>query len=155
MSNVTVTGETVSVNPQQLLTPSLADVFVRVLDFKGQEVSQPRAELKKLFNNPSLSAPILAANAGQPGQTQVSSGSELYMVDTRPIVSKSHKVIGVLQVAQPISWVGDALSRPVRQLGVAAPNGNGLRFPGPAFLASRSIRPICRGLPTPREIVSG
>ena len=111
MSNVTVSGDTVSVNPQPLLTPSLADVFVRVLDFKGQEVSQPRAELKKLFNNPSLSAPIGAANAGQPGQTQVSSGSELYMVDTRPIVSKSHKVIGVLQVAQPVSWVGDALSR--------------------------------------------
>ena len=48
MSNVTVTGDTVSVNPQPLLTPSLADVFVRVLDLKGQEVSQPRAELKKL-----------------------------------------------------------------------------------------------------------
>src|SRR5207245_9331012 len=79
MSNVTVTGDTVSVNPQPLLTPSLADVFVRVLDFKGQEVSQPRAELKKLFNNPSLSAPIGAANAGQSGTTQVASGSEPYM----------------------------------------------------------------------------
>ncbi|TMF09084.1 MAG: hypothetical protein E6I37_15635, partial [Chloroflexi bacterium] len=113
MSNVTVTGDTV-----QALTPS-AEIFVRVLDFKSQEVSQPRAELKKLFNDPSLWAPIGAANAGHPGQTQVSSGSELYMVDTRPILSKSHKVIGVLQVAQPISWVGDALSRLVRQLVLA------------------------------------
>src|ERR1700716_304154 len=91
MSNVTVTGDTVSVNPQPLLTPSLADVFVRVLDIKGQEVSQPRAELKKLFNNPTLSGPTISANAGEPGTTQVTSGSELYMIDTRPIVSKSHK----------------------------------------------------------------
>ncbi len=154
MSNVTVTGETISVNPQPLLTPSLADVFVRVLDFKGQEVSQPRAELKKLFNNPSLSAPIGAANAGQPGQTQVASGSELYMVDTRPIVSKSHKVIGVLQVAQPISWVGDALSRLVRQLVLASAIGIVLGALASLLMATRSIRPIGRAFQRQREFVA-
>ena len=154
MSNVTVTGDTVSVNPQPLLTPSLADVFVRVLDFKGQEVSQPRAELKKLFNNPSLSAPIGAANAGQPGQTQVASGSELYMVDTRPIVSKSHKVIGVLQVAQPISWVGDALSRLVRQLVLASAIGIVLGALASLLMATRSIRPIGRAFQRQREFVA-
>jgi len=154
MSNVTVTGETISVNPQPLLTPSLADVFVRVLDFKGQEVSQPRAELKKLFNNPSLSAPNLAANAGQPGQTQVASGAELYMVDTRPIVSKSHKVIGVLQVAQPISWVGDALSRLVRQLVLASAIGIVLGALASLLMATRSIRPIARAFQRQREFVA-
>ncbi len=154
MSNVTVTGETISVNPQPLLTPSLADVFVRVLDFKGQEVSQPRAELKKLFNNPSLSAPIGAANAGQPGQTQVASGSELYMVDTRPIVSKSHKVIGVLQVAQPISWVGDALSRLVRQLVLASAIGIVLGALASLLMATRSIRPIASAFQRQREFVA-
>ena len=154
MSNVTVTGETISVNPQPLLTPSLADVFVRVLDFKGQEVSQPRAELKKLFNNPSLSAPNLAANAGQPGQTQVASGAELYMVDTRPIVSKSHKVIGVLQVAQPISWVGDALSRLVRQLVLASAIGIVLGALASLLMATRSIRPIASAFQRQREFVA-
>ncbi len=154
MSNVTITGETISVNPQPLLTPSLADVFVRVLDFKGQEVSQPRAELKKLFNNPSLGAPIGAAHAGQPGQTQVASGSELYMVDTRPIVSKSHKVIGVLQVAQPISWVGDALSRLVRQLVLASAIGIVLGALASLLMATRSIRPIARAFQRQREFVA-
>jgi len=154
MSNVTVTGDTVSVNPQPLVSPSLADVFVRVLDFKGQEVSQPRAELKKLFNNLSLSAPIGAANAGQPGQTQVTSGSELYMVDTRPIVSKSHKVIGVLQVAQPISWVGDALSRLVRQLVLASAIGIVLGALASVLMATRSIRPIGRAFQRQREFVA-
>ena len=154
MSNVTITGETISVNPQPLLTPSLADVFVRVLDFKGQEVSQPRAELKKLFNNPSLSAPNLAANAGQPGQTQVASGAELYMVDTRPIVSKSHKVIGVLQVAQPISWVGDALSRLVRQLVLASAIGIVLGALASLLMATRSIRPIASAFQRQREFVA-
>src|SRR5438067_3352078 len=111
MSNVTVSGDTVSVNPQPLLTPSLADVFVRVLDIKGQEVSQPRAELKKLFNNPSLTAPRIAAATGRSVETRVSSGSDIYMVDTSPILNpKSHKVVGILQVAQAVSWVDDALS---------------------------------------------
>src|SRR5438445_12745338 len=49
MSNVTVTGDTVSVTPQPLVSPSLADVFVRVLDFRGQAVRQPRAELTTPF----------------------------------------------------------------------------------------------------------
>jgi signal transduction histidine kinase len=152
MKSVTVTGDTVTA--QALLTPSVTSVFVRVLDVKGQEVSQPRAELKKLFNNPSLSAPIDAANAGQPGQTQVSSGSELYMVDTRPIVSKSHKVVGVLQVAQPISWVGDALSRLVRQLVLASAIGIVLGALASLLMASRSLRPIGRAFQRQREFVA-
>src|SRR5256885_4232367 len=124
MSNVTVTGDTVSVNPQQLLTPSLADVFVRVLDIKGQEVSQPRAELKKLFNNPSLAAPKIAAATGRSVETRVSSGTDIYMVDTSPILNpKSHKVVGILQVAQAVSWVDDALSGLVRQLVLASAIG--------------------------------
>jgi hypothetical protein len=110
MNNVTVTGDTVSVTAQALLTPSVADNLVRVLDYNGQEVGQPRAELKKLFNDPSLRAPLGAANAGRPGDTRVSNGTDLYMVAMRPIRSKAKKVIGVLQVALPISWVGDALA---------------------------------------------
>src|SRR5207302_8295150 len=99
----------------------------------------------------SLSAPIGAANAGQPGQTQVSSGSELYMVDTRPIVSKSHKVIGVLQVAQPISWVGDALSRLVRQLVLASAIAIVPGALASPLMATRSIPPIGRAFQPPRD----
>jgi len=96
-----VATDTVSVNAQGLLDPSVADTFVRVLDIKGQEVSQPQPALKKLFNNPSLTAPIVAAKAGQSGDTRVWNGSDLYMVDTSPILKpKSQKVVGVLQVAQ-------------------------------------------------------
>src|SRR5207302_6653757 len=38
-----VATDTVSVNAQGLLDPSVADTFVRVLDVKGQEVSQPQS----------------------------------------------------------------------------------------------------------------
>src|SRR5256884_5175228 len=154
MTNGPVGGDPVSATPQPPLPPVLADVFVRVLDFKGQEVSQPRAELKKLFNNPSLGAPIGAAHAGQPGQTQVASGSELYMVDTRPIVSKSHKVIGVLQVAQPITWLGDALSGLVRQLVLASAIGIVLGALASVLMATRSIRPIGSAFQRQREFVA-
>jgi len=150
---VAVTGDTVSVTAQALLDPSVADTFIRVLDIKGQEVSQPRAELKKLFNNPSL--PIAAANAGQSGDTRVSNGTELYMVDTSPIFKpKSHKVVGVLQVAQQISWIGDALSGLVRQLVLASAIGILLGALASLLMASRSLRPISRAFQRQREFVA-
>jgi two-component system sensor histidine kinase CiaH len=152
--NVTVTGDTVSANAQTQFEPSTADILVRVLDYKGQEVSQPRVELKKLFNDPSLSAPIGAANAGRASDTRVSNGSELYMVASRPIVSKSNKVVGVLQVAQPISWVGDALSRLVRQLVLASGVGIVLGALASLLMATRSIRPIGRAFQRQREFVA-
>jgi signal transduction histidine kinase len=151
---VVVTGDTVTVNAQVLLDPSVADTFVRVLDIKGQEVSQPRAELKKLFNNPSLSRPIAAAKAGQSNETRVQNG-DLYMVDTSPILNpKSHKVVGVLQVAQAITWVGDALSGLVRQLVLASAIGIGLGALASLLMASRSLRPIGRAFQRQREFVA-
>jgi signal transduction histidine kinase len=151
---VVVTGDTVSVNAQALLVPTPADNLIRVLDYKGQEVSQPRPELKKLFNDPSLSAPIGAANAGRSSDTRVSYGTELYVVASRPILSKSNKVVGVLQVAQAISWVGDALSRLVRQLVLASLIGIVLGALASLLMASRSLRPIGRAFQRQREFVA-
>jgi hypothetical protein len=82
-----VITDTVTVNPQGLLDPSVADVFVRVLDIKLQEQSQPRAELKKLFNNVSLNSPIEAAKFGQASDTRVSNTAGVFMVDTSAIVN--------------------------------------------------------------------
>src|SRR5258708_21058594 len=76
------------------------------------------------------------------------------MVDTRPILSKSDKVIGVLQVAQPISWVGDALSRLVRQLVVASAIGIVIGALASLLMASRSLRPIGRAFQRQREFVA-
>src|ERR1700737_5644600 len=149
-----VTGDTVSVTPQALLTPNVADNLVRVLDYKGQEIGQPRAELKKLFNDPSLRVPLGAANAGRSGDTRVSYGTELYVVAMRPIASKTNKVIGVLQVAQPISWVGDALSRLVRQLVLASGVGIVLGALASLLMATRSLRPISRAFQRQREFVA-
>ncbi|TMC63322.1 MAG: HAMP domain-containing histidine kinase [Chloroflexota bacterium] len=150
-----VATDTVSVNAQGLLDPSVADTFVRVLDVKGQEVSQPQPALKKLFNSPSLKDPIAAAKAGQSGDTQVSSGSDLYVVHTSAIVNpKSKKVVGVMQVAQPISWVGDALSGLVRQLVLASVIGIILGALASLLMATRSLRPISRAFQRQREFVA-
>jgi signal transduction histidine kinase len=150
-----VITDTVSFNAQGLLDPSVADVFVRVLDIKGQEVSQPRAELKKLFNNPSLAAPKIAAATGRSVETRVSSGTDIYMVDTSPILNpKSHKVVGILQVAQAVSWVDDALSGLVRQLVLASAIGILLGALASLLMASRSLRPISRAFQRQREFVA-
>ncbi|HEY4844068.1 MAG TPA: HAMP domain-containing sensor histidine kinase [Candidatus Dormibacteraeota bacterium] len=154
-SKEVVVTDTVSVNAQGLLDPSVADTFVRVLDIKGQEVSQPQTALKKLFNNPSLTAPIAAAKAGQSGDTRVATGADLYVVDTSPIVKpKTQKVVGVLQVAQPISWVGDALSGLVRQLVLASGIGIVLGALASLLMATRSLRPIGRAFERQREFVA-
>jgi two-component system, OmpR family, sensor histidine kinase CiaH len=150
-----VITDTVSVNAQGLLDPSVADVFIRVLDVKGQEMSQPQPALKKLFNNPSLTAPIADAKAGSSDDTRVPSGIDIYMVDTSPILNpKSHKVVGVLQVAQAITWVGDALSGLVRQLVLASAIGIVLGALASLLMATRSLRPISRAFQRQREFVA-
>jgi signal transduction histidine kinase len=147
--------ESVSVNPQGLLDPSVADTFFRVLDIKGQEQSQPQPALKKLFNSPSLKDPIVGANAGQSADTRVANGIDLYMVHTSAIVNpKSKKVVGVLQVAQPISWVGDALSGLVRQLVLASGIAIMLGALASLLMATRSLRPISRAFQRQREFVA-
>jgi len=150
-----VATDTVSVNAQGLLDPSVADTFVRVLDNKGQEVSQPQPALKKLFNSPSLTEPIAAARAGQSEDTRVSNGTDLYMVHTSAVVNpKSKKVVGVMQVAQPVSWVGDSLSGLVRQLVLASAIGIILGALASLLMATRSLRPISRAFQRQREFVA-
>src|SRR5256714_11459337 len=150
-----VITDSVSVNAKELLDPSVADTFMRVLDNKGQEVSQPQPALKKLFNSPSLKGPIAGAKAGQSGDTSVSNAADLYMVHTSAIVNpKSKKVVGVLQVAQPISWVDDALSGLVRQLVLASAIGILLGALASLLMATRSLRPISRAFQRQREFVA-
>jgi two-component system, OmpR family, sensor histidine kinase CiaH len=150
-----VATDTVSINAQGLLDPSVADTFVRVLDVKGQEVGQPQPALKKLFNSPSLKDPIAGANAGQSADTSVSVGSDLYMVHTSAVVNpKSKKVVGVMQVAQPVSWVGDALSGLVRQLVLASAIAIMLGALASLLMATRSLRPISRAFQRQREFVA-
>jgi signal transduction histidine kinase len=150
-----VITESVTVNAQGLLDPSVADTFVRVLDIKGEEKSQPQPALKKLFNDQRLFEPIAAAREGQSADTRVSNGTDLYVVHTSAIVNpKTKKVVGVMQVAQPISWVGDALSGLVRQLVLASAIGIVLGALASLLMASRSLRPISRAFQRQREFVA-
>jgi two-component system, OmpR family, sensor histidine kinase CiaH len=150
-----VITDSVTVNAQGLLDPSVADTFMRVLDLKGQEQTQPQPALKKLFNNPSLKDPILGANAGQSADTRVANGTDLYMVHTSAVVNpKSKKVVGVMQVAQPISWVGDALSGLVRQLVLASGIAIILGALASLLMATRSLRPISQAFQRQREFVA-
>jgi signal transduction histidine kinase len=150
-----VITDSVTVNAQGLLDPSVADTFMRVLDTKGQEQTQPQPALKKLFNSPSLKNPIVGANAGQSADTRVANGTDLYMVHTSAVVNpKSKKVVGVMQVAQPISWVGDALSGLVRQLVLASGIAIILGALASLLMATRSLRPISRAFQRQREFVA-
>jgi signal transduction histidine kinase len=154
-AKMVVATDTVGVTAQGLLDPSVADTFVRVLDTKGQEVTQPQPALKKLFNSPSLNGPKTGAEAGQTADTRVWNGADLYIVQTSAIFNpKSKKVVGVMQVAQPISWVGDALSGLVRQLVLASGIAILLGALASLLMATRSLRPISRAFQRQREFVA-
>src|SRR5205807_9854831 len=78
-----------------------------------------------------------------------------WVSDTSPIRNlKTHKIVGILQVAQPISWVSDALSRLVRQLVLASAIGILLGALASLLMASRSLRPIIRAFQRQREFVA-
>src|SRR5436190_13426384 len=87
--------------------------------------------------------------------TSIPTTTDIYTIDTSPIVNpKTHKVVGVLQVAQPVSWVDDALSGLVRQLVVASGIGILLGALASLLMASRSLRPISQAFQRQREFVA-
>lgn len=154
--DVTVTGDTVAPNAQFSADPSYADTFMWVLQLNGNQIVLPvNASMQSVFKNPSLNGPVAAAKTGQTSDTQVAAGQQLFVVATSPIRNpKTHKVVGVLQVAQPISWVNDALSRLVRQLVLASVVGIVLGALASLLMASRSLRPISRAFQRQREFVA-
>ena len=153
--DLTVTGDTVTVNPQYSPDPSYGDTFLYVLQLSGPQVVTPNASLQTVFKNPSLNDAVFSARVGQGSDTKVFASQQLWVVDTSPIRNlKTHKIVGILQVAQPISWVSDALSRLVRQLVLASAIGILLGALASLLMASRSLRPIIRAFQRQREFVA-
>jgi len=148
-----VTGDTINAS-QLALDPSYADTLMQVLQLSGNRVvMQPT--VPNLFKNPALNTALADAKKGRRNESQIVSGQQLFIVDTRPIENpKTHKVVGVLQVAQPISWVDDAMSRLVRQLVLASAIGIVLGALASLLMASRSLRPISRAFQRQREFVA-
>ncbi|HYY45650.1 MAG TPA: ATP-binding protein [Candidatus Angelobacter sp.] len=151
---LTVTGETISANAL-VLDPSYADTIMYVLQLSGNQVVMGNSPQQTLFKSPLLNGPIAEAKTGGTTDTQITSGQQLFVVDTSPIRNpKTHKVVGVLMVAQPISWINDALSRLVRQLLLASGVGIVLGALASLLMASRSLRPISRAFQRQREFVA-
>ena len=151
---LTVTGDTINAT-QLILDPSYADTFMQVLQLSGNQVVMPSPTLQNLFKNPALNPALARAKAGAHSETQVMAGQQLFVVDTSAIRNpKTHKVVGVLQVAQPISWVNDSLSRLTRQLVLASVVGIVLGALASLLMALRSLRPISRAFQRQREFVA-
>jgi signal transduction histidine kinase len=154
-SDLTITGETITANLQGLADPSFADTFVRVQTTTKQVVLPGPANFAAVFSSPLLDGPLARARTGQLSETQVATPKQLFVVATRPVMNaKKSKVIGILQVAQPISWVNDALSRLVRQLVLASGVGIVLGALASLLMATRSLRPIGQAFERQREFVA-
>jgi signal transduction histidine kinase len=151
---LTVTGDTINASTL-VLDPSYADTFMWVLQLSGNQMVMSSPTLQNVYKSPVLNGAIARAKAGNTTDTQIASGSQLFMVEADPIRNpKTHKVVGVLLVAQPISWVNDALSRLVRQLVLASAVGIILGALASLLMAVRSLRPISRAFQRQREFVA-
>jgi signal transduction histidine kinase len=159
-SDVSVFGDTVSINAQVLLDPSLADAYMWVRQLNNPQAVIPNQTTKQLFEAPALDSAKTRARQGLTTETRVTLdnnvfNSNQFIVDTQPLIdTKRHKVVGILQVAQPISWVNEALSRLVRQLILASAVGLILGALASLLMAIRSLRPIIRALDRQRAFVA-
>src|SRR5579864_3844024 len=160
VSDVSVFGDTVSVNAQVLLDPSLADSYMWVYQLSNNQTVLPNQTTSSLFNDPGLDPAKARAKQGNTTETRVTIdnnvfNSNQFIVNTQPLIDKKrHKVVGILQVAQPISWVNEALSRLVLQLIEASAVGLVLGALASLLMATRSLRPIIRALDRQRAFVA-
>ncbi len=160
VSDVSVFGDTVSVNAQVLLDPSLADSYMWVYQLSNSQTVLPNQTTSSLFNDPGLDPAKAQARQGKTTETRVTLdnnvfNSNQFIVNTQPLIDKKrHKVVGILQVAQPISWVNEALSRLVLQLIEASAVGLVLGALASLLMATRSLRPIIRALDRQRAFVA-
>jgi two-component system, OmpR family, sensor histidine kinase CiaH len=148
-----ITGDTINAT-QLILDPSYADTFMQVLQLSGNQLVMASPTLQNVFKNPALNPAIAAAKKGRHSETQVNVG-QLFVIDTSAIRNpKTHKVVGVLEVAQPISWENDSLSRLIRQLVLASLVGIVLGALASLLMAFRSLRPISSAFERQREFVA-
>ncbi|HEY8679254.1 MAG TPA: ATP-binding protein [Candidatus Dormibacteraeota bacterium] len=154
-SSLTVTGDTISANSLVLANPSNADTFVRVQQINAHQLVLPGAGLAEVFLSPLLDGPVTYAKDGQSFETQVPTAHDTFVVSTSPVKNtKTGKVVGVLQVAQPISWVNAALTRLNRQLVLASIAALILGALASLLMATRSLRPISVAFQRQREFVA-
>jgi signal transduction histidine kinase len=153
-SALTITGDTIGANSQTLADPSFADTFVRVQQINGHQLVLPASGVASVFSSPILDNPVTYAKDGQSFENQVTTDKDLFVVSTVPVKNKTGKVVGVLQVAQPISWVPAALNRLESQLILASIVALILGALASLLMALRSLRPISVSFQKQREFVA-
>ncbi len=153
MSSLT-TGDATVAAPQGVPDTNYADTFVRVLQTTGKQptivINAPKIE--GLFDEDDNA--LARAEVGLSTQSQDTAGGHLYAVRTEPVKNKIGTVVGVLQVARSISWIGDTLNRLERQLALASAVGLVLGALVAFLMALKSLRPIQRSLKKQREFVA-
>ena len=102
--------------PQAVGDTAYGDTFVRVLQTTGKvpTIVLNAPKIDGLFDQDDNA--VARAEVGLTTESQDTAGGQLYAIRTDPVKNKKGAVVGALQVARPISWIGDTLSRLERQL---------------------------------------
>jgi len=140
--------------PQAVGDTAYGDTFVRVLQTTGKvpTIVLNAPKIDGLFDQDDNA--VARAEVGLTTESQDTAGGQLYAIRTDPVKNKKGAVVGALQVARPISWIGDTLTRLERQLALASGVGLILGALVAFLMALKSLRPIQRNLKKQREFVA-
>lgn len=156
LEGLTVTGETVTPNAGQVVAgPTFADACVFVVQAAGDHTSMVlnACRLEGLKSLPD-DRPITLAMTGRSSETQVAVSGETFATRTEPIKGKDGKVVGAVQVAKAVSWIGITLSRLEQQLAIASAVAMLLGALVAGLMAHKSLRPIRQAFQRQRDFVA-
>jgi signal transduction histidine kinase len=151
-NDLTVSGDSINPSLQLLNDPNYTVTCVWVYQLSSRQQVFPSE--KSTCGLGKLDAPVAAAIHGQTTEIQAWTDQQLFMVHTEPLMNKANKIVGVLEVGQPMSWVNDSLSRLERQLALASTIGIILGALVAVLMAQKSIRPLTYSLQRQREFVA-
>ena len=136
--------------------PSLADTFVFVIQTNKNgdpTVVENSPQLAGLEQLPSQ-LPIQAAKQGTTTPSTVTVSKDQFALLTEPIKDSKGNIVGVIQVAKPLSSVAETLNNLERQLAIASGVALLLGAIVALLMANKSLRPLRLAFTKQREFVA-
>jgi signal transduction histidine kinase len=157
-NNLKVTGNTIDQDPTKLIVgPNYADVCVVIEQFNAGQTGEQVVNGCSLYGVKELPERTSIALARQGTVTkymEVSSANQTFAVRTEPLRNHEHQLVGAVQVAKPISWIGDTLERLKRLLAIASAVAMVLGALVALLMASKSLGPIRAAFQKQRDFVA-
>ncbi len=157
-NNLKVTGNTIDQDPTKLIVgPNYADVCVVIEQFTAGQTGEQVVNGCSLYGVkelPERTSIALARQGIVSKYVEVPTANEIFAVRTEPLRNHEHQLVGAVQVAKPISWIGDTLDHLKRLLAIASAVAMVLGALVALLMANKSLGPIRAAFQKQRDFVA-